>query len=42
VTAEVDQGGGVVDLVHQDGQLVVDPLSNREPMQLLGDWMTSM
>jgi len=25
----------VVDLVRQDGQLVVNPLSNREPMQLL-------
>jgi len=31
VTAEVDRGGGVVDLVCQDGQLVVNPLSNREP-----------
>ena len=34
-TAEVDRGGSVVDLVRQDGQFVVDPLSNREPMQLL-------
>jgi len=39
VTAEVDQGGGVVDLVRQDGQLVVNPLSNREPMQLLEEWL---
>jgi len=31
VTAEVDRCGGVVDLVRQDGQLVVNPLSNREP-----------
>jgi len=29
VTAEVDRGGGVVDLVRQDGQLVVNPLSNQ-------------
>ena len=35
VTAEVDRGGSVVYLVRQDGQLVVDPLSNRDPMQLL-------
>jgi len=35
VTAEADQGGGVVDLVSQYGQLVVNPLSNREPMQLM-------
>jgi len=28
VTAEVDRGGGVVDLVRQDGQLVVNPLSS--------------
>ena len=34
MTAEVDRGGSVVDLVRQDGQFVVDPLSNREPMQL--------
>jgi len=38
VTAEVDWGGGVVDLVRQDGQFVVDPLSNWEPMQLLEEW----
>jgi len=35
VTAEVERGGSVVYLVHQDGQFVVDPLSNREPKQLL-------
>jgi len=35
VTAEVDRGEGVVDLVRQDGQLVVNPFPNREPMQLL-------
>jgi len=29
----------VVDLVRQDGQLVVNPLSNREPMQLLEEWL---
>jgi len=40
VTAEVDWGGSVVDLVRQDGQLVVDPLSNQEPMQLLKEWLT--
>ena len=28
MTAEVDRGGGVVDLVRQDGQLVVNPLSS--------------
>jgi len=28
VTAEVDRYGCVVDLVRQDGQLVVNPLSN--------------
>ena len=39
VTAEVDRCGGVVDLVRQDGQLVVSPLSNREPMQLLEEWL---
>jgi len=39
VTAEVDWGGSVVDLVRQDGQLVVDPLSNQEPMQLLKEWL---
>ena len=40
VTAEVDRGGGVVDLVQrQDGQLVVNPSSNREPMQLLKEWL---
>ena len=39
VTAEVDRGGTVVDLVRQDGQFVVDPLSNREPMQLLEEWL---
>jgi len=39
VTAEVDRCGGVVDLVLQDGQLVVSPLSNREPMQLLEEWL---
>ena len=39
MTAEVDRCGGVVDLVHQDGQFVVDPLSNREPMQLLEEWL---
>ena len=33
--AEVDRGGSVVDLVRQDGQLVINPLSNREPTQLL-------
>ena len=40
MTAEVDRGGSVVDLVRvrQDGQFVVDPLSNREPMQLLEKW----
>ena len=32
MAAEVDRGGGVVDLVRQDGQRVVNPLSNREPM----------
>ena len=36
MTAEVDRGGGVVDLVRQDDQLVVNPLSNREPMQAAG------
>ena len=36
MTAEVDRRGGVVDLVRrQDGQVVVSPSSNREPMQLL-------
>ena len=39
VTAEVDRGGSVVDLVRQDGQLVDNPLSNREPMQLLEEWL---
>jgi len=39
VTAEVDRGGGVVDLVRQDGQLVVNPFTNREPMQLLEEWL---
>ena len=39
MTAEVDRGGSVVDLVRQDGQFVVDPLSNREPMQLLEEWL---
>ena len=39
VTAEVDRCGGVVDLVRQDGQLVDDPVSNREPMQLLEEWL---
>jgi len=39
VAAEVDRAGGVVDLVHQDGQLVVNPLLNREPMQLLEEWL---
>jgi len=29
----------VVDLVRQDGQFVVDPLSNWEPMQLLEEWL---
>jgi len=28
VTVEVDWGGSEVDLVHQDGQLVINPLSN--------------
>jgi len=37
VTAEVDRGGSVVVLVRQDGQFVVHPLSNREPMHLLED-----
>jgi len=35
VTAEVDRGGTVVDLIRQDGQFVVDPLSDWKPMQLL-------
>jgi len=39
VTAEVDWGRSVVDLVRQDGQLVINPLSNREPMQLLEEWL---
>ena len=39
VTAEVDRGGDVVDLVRQDGQLVVNPFTNREPMQLLDEWL---
>ena len=39
VTAEVDRGKAVVDLVRQDSQLVVNPLSNREPMQLLEEWL---
>jgi len=39
VTAEVYQGGSVVDLVRQDGQLVIKPLSNREPMHLLEEWL---
>jgi len=39
VTAEVDRSGRVVDLVRQDGQLVINPLSNREPMQLLEEWL---
>ena len=39
MTAEVDRGGSVVDLVRQDGQFVVDPLSNRELMQLLEKWL---
>jgi len=30
VTAEVDQCGGVVDLVRQHGQLVVNPFTNRD------------
>jgi len=28
-----------VDLVRQDGQLVINALSNREPMQLLEEWL---
>jgi len=40
VTAEVDPAGSVVYLVRQNGQFVVDPLSNREPMQLLEEWLT--
>jgi len=28
-----------VDLVRQDGQLVVNPFTNREPMQLLEEWL---
>jgi len=32
VTAKVDRCGGVVDLVRQDGQLVVNPFTHREPM----------
>ena len=32
MTAEVDRCGRVVDLVRQDGQLVVNPFTNREPM----------
>jgi len=32
VTAQVDRGGGVVDLVSQDGQLVVNPLLIRQPV----------
>ena len=39
VTAEVDRGGRVVDLVRQDGQLVVNPFTNQEPMQLLEEWL---
>ena len=39
MTAEVDRGGGVVDFVRQDGQLVLNPLTNREPMQLLEEWL---
>ena len=39
MAAEVDRGRGVVDLVRQDGQLVVNPLSNRELMQLLKEWL---
>jgi len=39
VTAEVYRGESVVDLVRQDGQFVVDPLSNWEPMQLLEEWL---
>jgi len=39
MTAEVDRDGSVVDLVCQEGQFVVDPLSNREPMQLLEEWL---
>jgi len=39
VTAEVDRGGGVVDLVRHDGHLVINPLLNREPMQLLEEWL---
>jgi len=41
VTAEVDRGGGAVDLVRQrqDGQLVINPLSDRERMQLLEEWL---
>ena len=39
VTAEVDRCGGVVDLVHQDGQLVVNPFTNWEPMQQLEEWL---
>jgi len=39
VMAEVDWGGSVVDLVRQDGQFVVHPLSSWEPMQLLEEWL---
>ena len=39
MTAEVDRCGGVVDLVRQDGQLVVNLFTNREPMQLLEEWL---
>ena len=39
VMAELDRGGGVVDFVCQDGQLVVNQLLNRQPMQLLDNWL---
>jgi len=39
VTAEVDRGGGVVDLVRQDGQLVVNQLSNRRANSSELNWL---